>query len=71
MIDYFRRGEKLKRHWKPRYGKVLQYYAASTLLYGNDKKAVETAFHGFTDEDWTALEEAWKEWVRSSHWMDG
>jgi len=32
---------------------------------------VQTAFRGFTDEDWTAFEDAWKDWVGSGKFLKG
>lgn len=70
MIDYLRRGEKDK-NWDPRYGKVLDTYRVVMLTTGSARKASEAAFQGFTAEDWTKLETAWKGWVNGPNWLNG
>ena len=71
MIDYLRRGELLKKHWKPEYGDILDMYRKVMLVHGDEKLAVNTAFRDMTDEDWTALEDAWKAWVNSKYFKRG
>jgi len=71
MIDYFRRGEKLKQYWDARYGEVLDMYRKVILVHGDSTRAVDTAFRGFKREDWKKLEKAWQAWVKSSHFKDG
>jgi hypothetical protein len=71
MIDFFRRGDKDPRNWQPRYGEVLDMYRKVILVHGNEKLAVDTAFRGFTDDDWKKLEEAWKAWVSGPNFTNG
>jgi len=71
MIDFLRRGDKDAHNWKPQYGEVLDLYRKVVLLQGDAKAAVEMAFHGFTDDDWKKLEEAWKAWVNGPNFMNG
>ncbi|MCA8943010.1 MAG: hypothetical protein KDB80_10660 [Planctomycetes bacterium] len=71
MIDFFRRGSQLERNWDPRYGKILERYRTSMLLYGDDDQAVKHAFFGFTDEDWRKLEADWEAWVESRYYKTG
>jgi hypothetical protein len=70
MIDFFRRGEKA-RGWQPRYGEALDMYRKVMLVHGDSKLASDTAFRGFTDEDWKALEDAWKAWVGGPDFLGG
>jgi len=70
MIDFFRRGEK-SRGWDPRWGGALDMYRKVMLVYGDTKRASDTAFLKFTDADWKALEDAWKAWVGSSQFLNG
>ncbi|MCA8964302.1 MAG: hypothetical protein H6838_13060 [Planctomycetes bacterium] len=70
MIDFLRRAEK-SRDWEPRYGEILDDYRKVMLYEGDGKLSVDTAFREFKDEDWKKLEEAWKAWVTSNHFMNG
>jgi hypothetical protein len=70
MIDFFRRGEK-SRGWDPRWGGVLDMYRKVMLVHGDSKLASDTAFFKFTDDDWKAMEEAWKAWVGGNQFMNG
>jgi hypothetical protein len=70
MIDFFRRGEK-ERGWDPRYGEALDMYRKVMLVYGDSKLASDTAFRGFTDEQWKQLEDAWKAWVSGANFKNG
>ncbi len=70
MIDFFRRGQK-QNGWQPRWGDVLDMYRKVVLVHGDAKLAVDTAFRGFTDADWKALEDAWKTWVGGPHFLSG
>ncbi|MCK5943576.1 MAG: hypothetical protein KAI24_16455, partial [Planctomycetes bacterium] len=70
MIDFMRRGQK-SRDFDPRWGEVLEMYRRVTLVKGDTKLAVKTAFRGFTDEDWIKFENAWKDWVSSSKFLKG
>lgn len=70
MIDFMRRGQKSKG-FDPRWGEVLEMYRRVALVKGDTKLGVKTAFRGFTDEDWTAFEDAWKAWVSSSKFLKG
>lgn len=70
MIDFLRRGEKA-RGWQARYGEVLDLYRKVMLVKGDAKLAVDTAFRGFTDADWAAIEEAWKGWVGGPNFSNG
>jgi hypothetical protein len=70
MIDFLRRGEK-ERGWQPRWGEALDMYRKVMLVYGDSKQASDTAFRGFTDDDWKKLEEAWKAWVSGPRFMSG
>lgn len=71
MIDYLRRGNLLKKYWKPEYGDILDMYRKVMLVHGDEKLAVNTAFRDMTDEDWVALEDAWKAWVGSKYFKRG
>src|SRR5688572_29780787 len=51
-----RRGEK-ERGWQPRWGEALDMYRKVMLVHGESKLASDTAFRGFTDDDWKKLEE--------------
>ncbi|MBL8728846.1 MAG: hypothetical protein JNM25_10475 [Planctomycetes bacterium] len=70
MIDFLRRGEK-SRGWDPRWGTALDMYRKVMLVHGDSKLASDTAFFKFTDDDWKALEEAWKAWVGSPQFLNG
>lgn len=70
MIDFMRRGHDA-RGFKQQWGEALDMYRKVTLVKGDTKLAVDTAFRGFTDEDWTEFEEAWKEWVQSKRFLNG
>ena len=70
MIDFMRRGQKSKG-FDPRWGEVLEMYRRVALVKGDTKLGVQTAFRGFTDEDWTAFEDAWKDWVGSGKFLKG
>jgi hypothetical protein len=70
MIDFLRRGEK-EKGWQPRWGEVLDMYRKVVLVHGDAKLAVDTAFRGFTDDDWKAIEAAWKSWVSGPHFLKG
>lgn len=70
MIDFLRRGEK-SRSWDPRWSQVLDMYRKVMLVYGDVKRASDTAFFQFTEADWQALETAWKEWVSSANFLNG
>ncbi len=70
MIDFFRRGEK-SRGWDARWGEALDMYRKVMLVHGDSELASNTAFFKFTDDDWKALEEAWKAWVGGSQFMNG
>jgi hypothetical protein len=70
MIDFMRRGQKSK-DFDPRWGEVLEMYRRVALVKGDTKLGVQTAFRGFTDEDWTAFEDAWKDWVGSGKFLKG
>jgi len=72
MIDYLRRGSKLKKYWKPHYAGILDMYRKVMLVHGDEKLAVSTAFRELTnDDDWAELEQAWQAWVKSSNFMKG
>ncbi len=71
MIDFMRRGEKLRSHWQPRYGEILDTYRRVKLLKGKADLASDLAFKGWTDEDWATMEAAWKAWVDSQYFLDG
>lgn len=70
MIDYLRRGQK-SRAWKPEYGEILDMYRKVMLVHGDSKLASQTAFRNFKDEDWRALEAAWKAWVTGPDFLSG
>jgi hypothetical protein len=70
MVDFLRRGEK-EKGWDPRWGEALDMYRKVMLVHGQSKLASDTAFRGFTDADWKALEEAWKAWVAGPKFMNG
>ncbi len=70
MIDFLRRGEKSKG-WDSRWGQALDMYRKVMLVYGDSKRASDTAFLKFSDADWKALEEAWKAWVGSAQFLNG
>ena len=70
MVDFLRRGEQ-SRGWDPRWGQALDMYRKVMLVYGDSKRASDTAFLHFTDDDWKALEEAWKAWVDSNSFLNG
>jgi hypothetical protein len=70
MIDFLRRGEK-QPGWRPQWGEILDMYRKVVLVHGDAKLAVDTAFRGFTDADWKALEEAWKAWVSGPNFLSG
>ncbi len=70
MIDFLRRGAK-SQGWDPRWAGVLDMYRKVMLVEGQSKLASDTAFYKFTPDDWKALEEAWKSWVKSPQFMNG
>ena len=70
MIDFLRRGQKSKGY-QERWGDILDMYRKVMLVKGEPKLAVDTAFRGFTDDDWKALEEAWKAWVDGGQFLNG
>jgi hypothetical protein len=70
MIDFFRRGEK-QAGFQPRWGEALDMYRKVMLVHGDGKLAVDTAFRGFGDAEWKALEDAWKAWVAGPHFLSG
>ncbi|MBX3462004.1 MAG: DUF1570 domain-containing protein [Planctomycetes bacterium] len=70
MIDFLRRGEKSKG-WQPRWGEALDLYRKVMLVHGDSKRASDTAFLKFTDEDWKAIEDAWKAWVGGPQFLSG
>ncbi|HEX6812276.1 MAG TPA: hypothetical protein VF384_11680 [Planctomycetota bacterium] len=70
MIDFLRRGEK-ERGWQQRWGEALDMYRKVMLVHGDSKLASDTAFRGFTDDDWKKLEEAWKAWVGGPRFLSG
>ncbi|MFK7739087.1 MAG: hypothetical protein AB8H80_02100 [Planctomycetota bacterium] len=70
MIDFLRRGEGSKG-WDPRWAEVLDMYRKVALVKGDTKLGVDLAFRGFSPEDWTALETAWKAWVASGKFKKG
>ncbi len=70
MIDFLRRGEK-QSGWQAKWGQILDVYRKVVLLEGDAKLAVDTAFRGFTDADWKAIEEAWKAWVGGPQFLSG
>ncbi|MBL9076803.1 MAG: hypothetical protein JNL08_04820 [Planctomycetes bacterium] len=70
MIDFLRRGEK-SSGWDPRWGQALDMYRKVMLVYGDTKRASDTAFLKFTDADWKALEDAWKAWVAGPNFLNG
>lgn len=70
MIDFLRRGAK-SQGWDARWAGVLDMYRQVMLVEGDSKLASDTAFFKFTSDDWNALEEAWKTWVKSPSFMSG
>lgn len=70
MIDFFRRGN-VQRGFEKQWGEALDIYGKVAILEGDTKKGVDIAFRDMTDEDWTRLEDAWKEWVGSRHFKSG
>jgi hypothetical protein len=70
MIDYMRRGQK-SRGWKAEYGEILDVYRKVMLVHGDSRLASDTAFRNFKEEDWAALETAWKAWVSSPDFLNG
>jgi hypothetical protein len=70
MIDFLRRGEK-QSGWQAKWGGILDMYRKVVLIEGDAKLAVDIAFRGFTDADWKALEEAWKQWVGGPQFLSG
>lgn len=70
MIDFFRRGQK-SPGFEARWGEALDMYRKVMLVQGDSKLASDTAFRDMKDEDWKALEEAWKAWVNSVNFMNG
>lgn len=71
MVDFFRRGEKTSKDWKPRYGEILDMYRKVVLVTGDSSLAVDTAFREFKDDDWKQLEAAWKAWVSGPQFLSG
>ena len=53
------------------WGEALDMYRKVMLVHGDSKQASDTAFRGFTDDDWKQLEEAWKAWVSGPKFMNG
>jgi hypothetical protein len=70
MIDFLRRGEK-ERGFDPRWADALDMYRKVMLVHGQSKLASDTAFRGFSDADWKALEDAWKAWVGGPKFLSG
>ncbi|MFY9346051.1 MAG: hypothetical protein WAT39_26410 [Planctomycetota bacterium] len=70
MVDFLRRGDK-EKGWDARWGEALDMYRKVILVHGQSKLASDTAFRGFTDADWKALEEAWKAWVSGPKFLNG
>ncbi|MCR9245838.1 MAG: hypothetical protein NXI31_12470 [bacterium] len=70
MIDFFRRGQK-QSGFKQRWGEALGIYGNVAIAYGDTTKGVDIAFREMTDEDWRELEDAWKTWVGSKHFLNG
>ena len=70
MIDFFRRGAK-QSGFRPQWGEALDMYRKVVLVHGDAKLAVDTAFRGFSDADWKALEDAWKSWVAGPQFLSG
>ena len=46
-------------------------YRKVTLVKGDCKLAVDTAFREFSEEDWQKIEDAWKAWVNSGDFKKG
>ena len=70
MIDFFRRGQK-SPGFKPQWGEALDMYRKVMLVHGDKKLASDTAFRDMTDQDWKALEDAWKAWVNGPNFLKG
>ncbi len=70
MIDFLRRGQK-SSGYQARWGEALEMYRRVMLVHGDSKLASDTAFRDMKDEDWKALEDAWKAWVGSNNFMNG
>ncbi|MCA8952296.1 MAG: DUF1570 domain-containing protein, partial [Planctomycetes bacterium] len=71
LVDFLRRGDRLRKHWKPIYASVLDDYKNVMLVFGDSQRATDVAFREFTAEDWRDLQQAWNEWVTSSYFKDG
>ncbi|MCA8949283.1 MAG: hypothetical protein KDE27_07260, partial [Planctomycetes bacterium] len=71
MIDFLRRGPDEIRGFDPRWADVLDMYRKVTLVKGDCKLAVDTAFREFSEEDWQKIEDAWKAWVNSGDFKKG
>lgn len=70
LIDFLRRGEKA-HGYDQRWAQALDMYRRVMLCYGEPKRASDTAFFKFTDDDWKQLEEAWKSWVSGAQFLKG
>lgn len=71
MIDFLRRGTD-ERDYQEHWGEILDMYRRVVLVTGDAEKAIEIAFRGFeSDEQWKQLEDAWKDWVKSSDFLNG
>ena len=70
MIDFLRRGQK-EKGFQPRWGEALDMYRKVMLVHGDSKLASDTAFRDMKDEDWKAIEDAWKIWVNGPNFMNG
>ncbi|MCR9247531.1 MAG: hypothetical protein NXI31_21065 [bacterium] len=71
LVDFLRRGALLRKHYKPIYEGILQDYKNVMLVYGDAKRATDTAFRKFEANDWRELQVAWTAWVTSGHFKDG